>query len=410
MRSFIYWRLPAVERAKGLSTRAVHAGSEHRKQAPYSITPPIVQSATFAFANTAELTAFMHAKVWGNGADGREEYGRYGNPTLVAVEGKVAALEGADDALLCASGMAAITLVLLASLPTGAHVILTDDCYRRTRQFCDMFLDRLGVTSTVVEMGDYASMEAAITKQTRFLISESPTNPYLRIADFERLAALGKQYKVRTMIDSTLGTPINQHPHDAGIDYVVHSATKYMGGHHDLLAGVVTGSKDRISGLRAAQGVLGSVVAPQNAFLLDRGLRTLPLRMARHNANGLAIARYLEDHPKVRRVWYPGLDSHPDFELAARQMTGFGGVVSFELDCDYETTGRFIDNLAIPLIAASMGGIESLIEQPAIMSFYEKEPEERVELGILDSLVRFAVGIEDTEDLIADLEQALAKI
>jgi len=395
--------------ARGESTRAVHDGTMRHKKVEHSITTPIVQSATFTFDDTADLVDFMHAKVWGSGTNGREEYGRYGNPTILAVEHKLAHLEGGADALLFASGMAAIAGILLASLPTGAHVVMTDDCYRRTRQFCETFLKRLGIETSVTPMGDYAALEAAIIpKQTRFIISESPTNPYLRLADFEKLAEIGNRYKVRTMIDSTFGTPINQRPLAYGIDYVVHSGTKYLGGHHDQLSGVVIGNAERIAALRAAQGVIGAVISPHTAYLLERGLRTLALRVERHNENGLAIAHYLEAHPKVRQVWYPGLASHPDHELAKKQMRGFGGVVSFELDASFEDTGRFIDALQIPYIAPSLGGIESLIEQPAIMSYYEKEPEERAALGIRDSLVRFAVGIEDKADLIADLEQALA--
>lgn len=397
--------------ARGESTRAVHDGVNRQLKVEHAITTPIVQSATFTFADTADLTAFMHAKVWGNGTDGREEYGRYGNPTILAVERKLAHLEGGEDALLFASGMAAITGVLLASLPTGAHVVMTDDCYRRTRQFCETFLKRLGIETSVVPMGEYDALEAAIRpKETRFIISESPTNPYLRLVDFEKIAAIGARHKVRTMIDSTFGTPINQRPLEFGIDYVIHSGTKYLGGHHDQLSGVVIGSAERIAALRAAQGVIGAVIAPHTAYLLERGLRTLALRIERHNENGLAVARFLEKHPKVRQVWYPGLESHPDYDLAKRQMVGFGGVVSFELDTDYAGTGRFIDALQIPYIAPSLGGVESLVEQPAIMSYYEKEPEERAALGIRDSLVRFAIGIESQADLIADLEQALAQL
>jgi cystathionine gamma-synthase len=392
------------------STRAVHDGVKRHK-AHHSITTPIIQSATFTFDSTADLVDFMQAKIWGGGGEGREEYGRYGNPTLDAVEHKLAALEGMEDALLFASGMAALTTLLLASLPTGSHIVMTQECYRRTRQFCETFLARLGIETTIVPLGDYAAMEAAIQpKKTRFLISESPTNPYLRLADFAKMGELGQRHKVRTLVDSTFGTPINQHPGEFGIDYVMHSATKYLGGHHDLLAGVLLGSTERIGALRAAQGVLGTILPPQTAALLERGLRTLALRMARHNENGLAIARYLEAHPKIRQVWYPGLESHPDHSLACRQMSGFGGVVSFEVAGDLTQTGRFIDALHIPYIAPSLGGIESLIEQPALMSYYEKEPEERAALGISDSLVRFAIGIEDSADLIADLEQALAQI
>lgn len=399
------------EPVPGPSTQAVHAG-ETRQRLGHSITTPIIQSATFTFEDSADLTAFMRSKVWGEeGEADREDYGRYGNPSIYAVERRLAALEGGEDAVLFASGMAAITTLLLASLPTGAHIVMTDDCYRRTRQFCTTFLKRLGIDTSVVPMGNFEAMEAAIIpKKTRIIISESPTNPYLRLVDFERLAELGKYHKIITLIDSTLGTPINQRPLDYGIDYVLHSATKYLGGHNDLLAGVIIGKTDRILALRQAQGVLGSVLAPQNAFLLERGLKTLALRVQKHNENGLALACYLESHPKIERVWYPGLESFPDYALARRQMKGFGGVVSFTVKGDYETTKQFIDALRLPYIAPSMGGIESLVEQPAIMSFFEKEPEERLELGIYDNLVRYSTGIEDAQDIIADVEQALARI
>jgi cystathionine gamma-synthase len=392
---------------QGINTTAVHGGDD-RARAHQSIPMPIIQTATYAFADTADLVNFMQQKTWANGVSGREEYGRYGNPTVQSVERKVAALEGADDAVLFSSGMAAITSLLLASLPTGAHLIMTDDCYRRTRQFCLTFLKRLGIETTVVPMGDYASMEAAIRpKDTRFIISESPTNPYLRIADMERVADLGKRHKVRTMIDSTFGSPVNQHPLQYGIDYVVHSATKYLGGHHDLLAGVVVGRKDRIAALRDARGVLGGIVDPQNAYLLERGLKTLGLRVTQQNATALEVAKFLEAHRRIERVWYPGLPSHPDHDIAVKQMNGFGGVVSFEVRGTLEDTSRFIDALNIPYLAPSLGGVDSLIEQPALMSYYEKTTEERLELGIKDNLVRFAIGVEDVADIIADLAQAL---
>jgi cystathionine gamma-synthase len=273
------------------------------------------------------------------------------------------------------------------------------------------FLKRFGIETTVVPMGDYAALEAAIIpKKTRFIISESPTNPYLRIADLEKIAHLGKKYRVLTLIDSTFATPVNQRPLEWGIDFVLHSATKYLSGHHDLLAGVIVGQADRIRALRDARGVLGGVVDPQNAYLLERGIKTLAVRVAQQNRTALAVARYLESHPRIERVWYPGLESHPDHAVAAAQMRGFGGVVSFEVVGDLETTGRFIDRLRIPYIAPSLGGVESLIEQPALMSYYEKTTEERLALGIKDNLVRFAVGIEDTDDILDDLEQALAAI
>jgi cystathionine gamma-synthase len=391
----------------GINTLSVHGGDD-RPRAHQAIPMPIIQTATYAFADTADLINFMQHKSWGDGIVGREEYGRYGNPTVQAVESKVAALEGAEDAVLFSSGMAAITSLLLASLPTGAHIVMTGDCYRRTRQFCLTFLKRLGIETTIVPTGDYEALEAAIQpKRTRFILSESPTNPYLRCVDLERIAEIAKRHRVQTIIDSTFGTPVNQLPLQYGIDYVTHSATKYLGGHHDLLAGVVAARKDRIAALRDARGVLGGIVDPQSAYLLERGLKTLGLRVAQQNATAMRIAQFLEAHPKIERVWYPGLPSHPDHEVAKKQMSGFGGVVSFTVRGTLEQTSQFIDAMQIPYIAPSLGGVDSLIEQPALMSYFEKTPEERLEVGITGNLVRFAIGVEDAEDLIADLEQAL---
>ena len=391
----------------GPNTLSVHGG-DNRARAHQAIPMPIIQTATYAFADTADLVNFMRQRSIGAHIEGREDYGRYGNPTVQSVERKVAALEHADDAVLFSSGMGAMTTLLLASLPAGAHLVMTDDCYRRTRQFCLVFLKRLGIETTVVPMGDYTALESAIQpKKTRFVISESPTNPYLRCVDLERLAGIARNNRVQTIIDSTFGTPINQRPLEFGIDYVVHSATKYMGGHHDLLAGVVVGSKGRVAALRDARGVLGGIVDPQNAYLLERGLKTLGLRVQQQNETALAVARYLEAHPRIERVWYPGLPSHPDHEVARRQMSGFGGVVSFEVRGVLEDASRFIDSMEIPYIAPSLGGVDSLIEQPALMSYFEKTTEERLELGIKDNLVRFALGVEDPGDIIADLERAL---
>jgi cystathionine gamma-synthase len=392
----------------GPNTLSVHGG-DNRVRAHQAIPMPIIQTATYAFADTADLVGFMQQRSLGVNLEGREDYGRYGNPTVQSVEAKVAALERADDAVLFSSGMAAMTTLLLASLPTGAHLVMTDDCYRRTRQFCLVFLKRLGIETTVVPMGDYDALEAAIQpRRTRFLISESPTNPYLRCVDLERLAEIASRRRVQTIIDSTFGTPLNQRPLERGVDYVVHSATKYLGGHHDLLAGVVVGSKPRVAALRDARGVLGGIVDPQNAYLLERGLKTLGLRVKQQNETALAVARYLEAHPRIERVWYPGLPSHPDHEVARRQMSGFGGVVSFEVRGALQDASRFIDAMDIPYIAPSLGGVDSLIEQPALMSYFEKTTAERLEVGIKDNLVRFAIGVEDAADIIADLEQALA--
>ncbi|MCB9455020.1 MAG: aminotransferase class I/II-fold pyridoxal phosphate-dependent enzyme [Anaerolineaceae bacterium] len=392
---------------QGSSTLAVHAG-EQRRKAYHALHTPIVQTATYTFANTQELIDFMESSIWGEGAE-REEYGRYGNPTVDSVERKLAKLDNADAAVLYASGMTAVTSLLLSVLPAGSHIIMTDDCYRRTRQFALTFLQRLGIETSVVPMGDYEAIEAAILKRkTRFIISESPTNPYLRVADLERIADIGRRHKVQTLIDSTFATPINQRPLDWGIDYVLHSATKYLGGHNDLLAGVVVGQADRIAALRDARGILGGIPDPHTAFLLERGLKTLALRVEQQNRTALAVARFLEAHPRIERVWYPGLESHPDYATATAQMKGFGGVISFEVAGDLRSTGNFIDRMQIPYIAPSLGGVESLIEQPAIVSYYDKTTEERLALGIKDNLVRFSIGIEDTNDILNDLDQALA--
>ncbi len=396
---------PAPRVRRGPSTDAVHAGAA-RPNAFHSLTVPVVQTATYTFADTADLCAFQQARMWG-GAKDRTEYGRYGNPTVAAVEAKLSALDHGEDAILFASGMAAVTSVLLALLPAGAHIVLGDDCYRRTRQFCLTFLKRFGITTTVVPMGDSDALEAAIQPNTRLIISESPTNPYLRVVDLVRLAEIAQRHGVKTLIDSTFATPLNQCPLDFGIDLVAHSATKYLSGHNDLLAGVVVGRAGLIDSLRQSLGVLGGVSDPHNAALLLRGLKTLGLRVQRQNANGQAVAEFLESHPRVRRAWYPGLASHPDHAVARAQLLGFGGVVSFEIDGSLEDTSRFVDALEIPIIAPSLGGCETLVEQPALMSYYELSTEERLAVGIKDNLVRLSLGIEDAEDLIADLAQAL---
>lgn len=391
----------------GPSTQAVHSGSQPN---PYhAISEPIVQTATYKFENTADLCSFMEARMWGQ-AKGRSEYGRYGNPTVSAVETRLAALEGADDAILFASGMAAITTVLLGMLSTGTHVVITDDIYRRTRQLCQIFLKRLGITCSVVAMGDYAALEEAIRPETRLIISESPTNPYLRVLDLEQIVDIAHRHRIKTLVDSTFATPLNVRPLAWGVDLVVHSATKYLAGHNDLLAGVLAGEAGLISSFRETLGVIGAISDPHNAALLLRGLKTLGLRLERYNKNGQSVAEFLEAHPAVDQVWYPGLPSHPDHRMAVRQMSGFGGVVSFTVNGDLETASRFVDALQIFVLATSFGGTESLVTQPALMSHYDLSPEERLAVGIRDNLVRLALGIEDTTDLLADLEQALQVI
>jgi cystathionine gamma-synthase len=363
------------KKPEGESTRAVHGG-EVRPKAYFSITQPVVHSSTYTFPKTQDLIDFMDGRV-----ERGEEYGRYGNPTQQAVEAKLAALEGAEAALLFSSGMAAVTSTLLAMLRRESHVIFTNDCYRKTRQFAETVLKKFGVAYDLVPP-NVGAIEAALKPGTALIFTESPTNPYMSVLDLERLVALARDSKIKTVIDSTFATPFNQRPLEFGVDLVIHSATKYLGGHNDLLAGCILGRKGLVTAIKDFQGMLGAVPDPMGCYLLGRGLKTFALRMARQT----------------------------DHAVAKRQMRGFGSVVSFELDGGLPDCSRFVDAMTIPQIAPSLGGVESLIEQPALMSFYELTPEERARIGIKENLVRFAIGIEDTEDLIRDLQQALDRL
>ena len=389
--------------AKGLSTRSVHGGESRKK--PFSaVTNPIIQASSYVFKNTQELVDYCSGEV------DREEYGRYGNPTISVAEQKIADLEGGEDALIFSSGMNAFTSVLLAMLSSGGHVIILDECYRRSRQFCTQFLPRYNIDVTFVKTGDYKNLTSSINDQTRLIISESPTNPFLNIIDLEKISDIASNNRIKVLIDGTFATPYNQKPLDFGVDLVLHSATKYLGGHNDLLAGVIVGSAPLIGAIREFRDITGGISDPNSAYLLIRGLKTFALRMEQHNTNGMAIAQFLDKHPRVRRVYYPGLKTHPNHKIARGQMSGFGGVVSFEIEGDMKTTSRFVDELEVPYIAPSLGGVESLVEQPAIMSYYEMDRDERLQLGIKDELVRYSTGIDNAEDLILDLEQALEKI
>lgn len=385
-----------------MSTIAVHGG-EARQKLAHSLTDPIVCASTYSFESTAAVISYIEND------EPRAEYGRYGNPNEQTVERKLAALEGAERAVLFASGMAAFTGLLMARVSAGDEVVFFDECYHRSREFCQRHLSRFGVVTRTVRTGDLAAMEAAITPQTRLLISESPTNPHLSVIDLEGFGELGRRRGVETLIDATLATPYNLRPLDFGIDYVLHSATKYFGGHNDLLAGVVCGSAAKLEEVAYLRGILGSINTAHNAYLLQRGLKTFELRMRRHNENGLAVARFLSSHPAVSRVYYPGLESHPGHALAARQMRGFGGLITFELaNPDWRAAAAVVDACRICRIAPSLGGVESLIEQPMVMSYFSLAPEDRARFGIRDNMIRLSCGIEDTADLIADLDQALA--
>lgn len=385
----------------GPSTLAVHAG-EARQKAVHSITDPIVCAATYTFASTRAVIDYIEQK------QDREEYGRYGNPGEKVVERKLAALDAGEDAVLYASGMAAIVGLLMTKLNSGDEVVFFDECYHRSREFCTKHLSRFGVVTRQVKACDYDAMAAAINSRTRLLVSESPTNPHLSVVDLERFAQLGRRHNVETLIDATLATPYNAQPLKFGVDYVLHSATKYLGGHNDLLAGAIVGSREQLESVRKLRGIMGAINSPHNMYLLARGLKTFELRMQRQNANGQAIAEFLARHPRVAKVYYPGLPSHPYHDVAKRQMRGFGGLVTFEVkDADWKQTAAVVDAVQIARIAPSLGGVESLIEQPLVMSYFEMPPEDRRRFGIADNMIRLSCGIENAEDLIADLRQAL---
>ena len=397
-------KLPAAPgKGSRWSTASVHGGEDHPK--PHdALTDPIFCTATYTFADTASLVEFIEKK------QPRQEYARYGNPNEQTAERKLAVLEGAEACVLYASGMTAIAGLLLAKLRPGDELVLFDECYIRTRDFCLEELSRLGIATRLVPAGDYDRLEAAITPATRLLFSESPTNPHLGVVDLERFAAVGRRRGVETAIDATLATPYNVRPLEFGVDFVLHSCTKYLGGHNDLLAGAVLGAAEKLAPLRKFRGLAGLINSPHNEHLLIRGLKTFALRMQRHNANGQAVAEFLHNHPRVERVYYPGLPSCPQHELARRTMRGFGGVVTFTVkDADWRRTADVVNALRIPRLAPSLGGVESLVEQPLVLSYYELSPQQRSELGIPDNMIRMACGIEDPEDLIADLAQALQR-
>jgi cystathionine gamma-synthase len=386
---------------RGPSTQSVHAG-EARQKAANAITDSIVCSSTYTFPSTQSVIDFIEQK------QSREEYGRYGSPNEKVVEAKLAALDNAEESVVFASGMAAAVGLFMAKLSAGDEIVFFDQCYHRSREFCSKHLSRFGVVTREVPTGNFDAMEAAINSKTKLLVTESPTNPHLTTIDLEQFVALGKAHEVETLIDATLASPFNIRPIDYGVDYVWHSATKYLGGHNDLLAGSVAGSKEKLESIRNLRGIMGGISSAHNLYLLERGLKTFALRMARHNENGQAIAEFLENHPRIERVYYPGLSSHPTHEIAKRTMNGFGGLVTFLVkDADWQQTGKVVDGCKLARIGPSLGGVESLIEQPLVMSYFNYLPEQRAKFGIPDNMIRMSCGIEDTQDLIDDLARAL---
>ncbi|KAL9380961.1 hypothetical protein Peur_026618 [Populus x canadensis] len=385
---------------------AVHAGERlGRGIVTDAITTPVVNTSAYFFKKTQELIDFKEKR------HASYEYGRYGNPTTQVLEDKISELEGAESTLILASGMCASTVLLLALVPAGGHLVTTTDCYRKTRIFMETFLPKMGITVTVIDPADVKALESALEiNKVSLFFTESPTNPFLRCVDIELVSELCHRKGALVCIDGTFATPLNQKALALGADLILHSATKFIGGHNDVLGGCISGSTKVVSEIRNLHHVLGGTLNPNAAYLIIRGMKTLHLRVQQQNSTALRMAKILEAHPKVRCVYYPGLPSHPEHHIAKKQMTGFGGVVSFEVDGDLLITSKFVDALKIPYIAPSFGGCESIVDQPAIMSYWDLSRSEREKYGIRDNLVRFSFGVEDFEDLKADILQALETI
>ncbi len=382
------------------STLVVHAG-ERRCKSGYAVAEPIVQTATFSFETSAEVRSYQEEEY-----KTRFEYGRYGSPTQQALEAKLAALYRTEDAVVTSSGMAAVVDALLSILGSGDELVMTSEAYRRTRVFGERFLARWGVRTVFAEP-TAESVIAAITRRTRAVFLEIPTNPHLYVPDVAAVAAVTKKRQIPLIVDPTIAGPFNVEPFVLGADIVILSLTKYIAGHNDVIGGAILGRRKILAPVREFHGTVGTLLAPIAAYLILRGMKTLALRMEQHNRNALAVARFLEEHPKVRRVYYPALSSHPHHKIAARLMRGCGGVVSFRLHADLRGSERFLERLRLFRIAPSLGGVESLAELVATMSYWDKSRRERKALDIPDDLVRLSVGIEDPDDLVADLERAL---
>ncbi len=385
---------------RSAETQAVRGGMDlSKKNGPLST--PIYQTSTF------EVTD-MEEQVRATPTD--HFYTRYGNPTHTVAENAIAELEGADAALLFASGMSAISTTILALTKAGDHIVAQRDIYGGATKFFTQWLPKFGVEVTLVDTTDYEQHARAIRPNTKILHLESPTNPTLRVVDLKRVAALAKEHGVTTLVDSTFATPINCRPVEFGIDLVMHSGTKYFGGHADLICGIIAGRRDLIETIHSTRTTLGCNMDPHAAWLLLRGIKTLAVRVQRQNENALKVAQFLQSHPKVRSVSYPFLEDHPQRALAMQQMRGGGGVLSFEVEGTGEDACRFAEALELFTLAPSLGGVESLVTIPVITSHAMIRAEERQKMGVTEQMVRLSLGIESAEDLIADLERGLSAV
>lgn len=379
-------------------TQAVHGGADlEKRNAPLS--EPIYQTSTFQVTDSDEQVRATNTDMF---------YTRYGNPTHTAAEKRIAELEGADAALLFASGMNAITTSLLALLKSGDHIVAQRDIYGGVTKFLSTWLPKVGIETTFVDTTEYDQHVRAIRPNTKLLYLESPTNPTLRIVDLRKTATIAREHGLISAIDGTFGTPINQRPAEFGIDLVLHSGTKYFGGHTDLICGVAAGRKDLIDTIRGTRTTLGGVMDPHAAFLLLRGIKTLAVRVERQNESALRVAEFLSQHPKVRSVNYPFLKGHPQRALAVEQMRGGGGVLSFEVEGTGEHAKRVSEALQLFSLAPSLGGAESLVSIPVLTSHAMISAEQRQKMGVTEQLIRLSVGIEHVDDLIGDLDHALA--
>jgi methionine-gamma-lyase len=382
------------------ATLAIHAGEEkHGVDAP--VATPIFRTSNFTFSGTAEM------KRWAEGKSKAYIYTRYGNPTLTVAEEKLAALEGAEAAVVTASGMAAITSALLAAAQASDEVIATRQLYGGSYRLMRDLLPRMGIKIHHVE-NDLMGVERLVNSRTKVLYVETPTNPTLRLVDLRKAVGLARKYKLTSIIDNTFASPVLQKPITLGFDMAVHSATKYLAGHSDLIAGAAVGSRKWMERVRQMVIYLGGSMDPDAAYLLIRGIKTLEVRVERQCDNAMAVARFLARHPKVSRVHYPGLPSHPDHRLARRQMAGYGAMLAFDLKGGLTAARRLCDRVRIFLLAASLGGVESLVVLPIYTSHYRMSPKELAAAGVEPGTVRVSVGLEDPRDLIEDLRQALA--
>lgn len=367
------------------------------------VIPPVCLSATYKFESSADLIdVVQHRSGY--------IYSRWDNPTVVAVETALAAMEGYDHAIGFGSGMAAITTALMAHVKAGDRIVAPRELYGGTYELLGTVFKRLGVTTTFVNCDDTAGMLAAIAEGPTVVYLESPTNPLLRVVDIALTAAAAHAQGAVVMLDGTFASPVNQHPVDLGVDVVIHSATKYLGGHHDVTAGFVCCNAVHFGPIWTYRKILGGIMDPMSAFLTQRGLQTLELRVSRQNDNAMAVAAFLSGHPKISAVHYPGLPAHPDHEIARRQMSGFGGMLSFEIAADFEGTVSVMDRLKKIKLATSLGGVSTLANQPITNTHAALNPEDRAKAGVKENLVRLSVGIEPPTDLIADLDQALAAV